>query len=83
MSSLSSASEPSVESSGAAPETAPTVPGPEEKIGLTLDGVLRSQLVPDGPNRYFYSYDEKKLRCAPDAPPSRRTPRVGYVEVVR
>jgi hypothetical protein len=40
-------------------------------------------LVPDGPNRYFYSYDEEKLSCAPNAPPSRRTPRVGYVEVVR
>lgn len=40
-------------------------------------------IVPDGPNRYFYSYDEEKLSCASDAPASRRTPRVGYVEVVR
>lgn len=44
--------------------------------------ISTEHLVPDGPNRYFYSYDEEKLDCAPDAPPSRRTPRIGYVEVV-
>jgi hypothetical protein len=39
-------------------------------------------IVPDGPNRYWYSYDEEKLECDPCAPPSITTPRVGYVEVV-
>lgn len=40
-------------------------------------------IVPDGPGRYFYSYDEERVRCVPDAPPSRRTPRIGWVEVVQ
>lgn len=39
-------------------------------------------LIPDGPNRYYYSYDEEKLWCAPDAEPSITTPRTGYVLVV-
>jgi hypothetical protein len=39
-------------------------------------------IVPDGPNRYFYTYDEEKLRCAEDAPPSIATPRTGYAIVV-
>lgn len=39
-------------------------------------------IVPDGPNRYFYTYDEEKLWCAEDAPPSIATPRVGYAIVV-
>jgi hypothetical protein len=39
-------------------------------------------LIPDGPNRYFYSYEEEKVRCEPDAPPSIDTPRIGYVIVV-
>jgi hypothetical protein len=39
-------------------------------------------IVPDGPNRYFYTYDEEKLWCADDAPPSIATPRVGYALVV-
>lgn len=39
-------------------------------------------IVPDGPNRYFYTYDEEKLWCADDAPPSIATPRIGYALVV-
>jgi hypothetical protein len=39
-------------------------------------------IVPDGPNRYFYTYDEEKLWCAEGAPPSIATPRVGYAVVV-
>lgn len=37
---------------------------------------------PDGADRYFYTYDEEKLSCAEDAPPSIATPRVGYAYVV-
>lgn len=39
-------------------------------------------IAPDGPNRYFYTYDEEKLSCADNAPRSIVTPRVGYVLVV-
>jgi hypothetical protein len=39
-------------------------------------------IVPDGPNRYFYSYDEEKLWCADGAPESIATPRTGYAVVV-
>jgi hypothetical protein len=39
-------------------------------------------LTPQGPNRYFYTYDEEKLWCAEDAPPSITTPRTGYALVV-
>jgi hypothetical protein len=39
-------------------------------------------IVPDGPNRYFYTYDEEKLWCAEDAPASIATPRTGYAVVV-
>jgi hypothetical protein len=39
-------------------------------------------ITPDGPNRYFYTYDEEKLSCADDAPPSIATPRTGYALVV-
>jgi hypothetical protein len=39
-------------------------------------------IVPDGPNRYFYTYDEEKLWCADGAPPSIATPRTGYAYVV-
>jgi hypothetical protein len=39
-------------------------------------------LTPQGPNRYFYTYDEEKLWCAQDAPASITTPRVGYALVV-
>ena len=39
-------------------------------------------LTPDGENRYLYSYDEEKLWCAEDAPPSIATPRTGYAIVV-
>jgi len=39
-------------------------------------------LIPDGPNRYYYSYDEEKLGCSPDAEPSIVTPRSGYALVV-
>ena len=38
-------------------------------------------LVPDGTNRYAYSYDETILSCEPGATPARKTPRVGYVTV--
>lgn len=40
------------------------------------------RLVPTGPDRYAYSYDEEILSCAPDATPARKTPRTGYVLVV-
>jgi hypothetical protein len=40
------------------------------------------RLVPTGPNRYAYSYDEEILSCQPDATPARKTPRTGYVVVV-
>jgi hypothetical protein len=39
-------------------------------------------IVPDGPNRYFYTYDEEKLSCVEDAPPSIATPRTGYAIVI-
>ena len=39
-------------------------------------------IVPDGANRYFYSYDEEKLWCADGAPESIATPRTGYAVVV-
>jgi len=39
-------------------------------------------ITPDGPGRYFYTYDEEKLWCAEDAPPSIATPRTGYAFVV-
>ena len=39
-------------------------------------------IVPDGPNRYFYTYDEEKLWCSENAEPSIATPRTGYVIVV-
>lgn len=39
-------------------------------------------LTPDGPNRYYYTYDEEKLDCSPDAEPSIVTPRRGYALVV-
>ena len=38
-------------------------------------------LVPDGIDRYSYSYDETILSCEPGATPARKTPRVGYVTV--
>jgi hypothetical protein len=46
------------------------------------DWLATEQLVPDGENRYWYSYDEEKLACDDDAPPTITTPRVGYVIVV-
>lgn len=39
-------------------------------------------LIPDGPNRYLYTYDEWKLRCDPTDIESIATPRKGYVLVV-
>jgi hypothetical protein len=39
-------------------------------------------LVPDGANRYAYSYDETILACEPGAIPARKTPRTGYVLVI-
>jgi hypothetical protein len=39
-------------------------------------------LTPDGPNRYFYRYEEQVLSCAPGAKPTGKTPRTGYVLVV-
>ena len=45
--------------------------------------IATETIVPDGPDRYFYRYDEVKLGCEPGAPPSITTPRIGYVEVVR
>lgn len=36
-------------------------------------------LVPDGENRYAYSYDERVLSCEPGSTPTRKTPRTGYV----
>jgi hypothetical protein len=47
------------------------------------DWISTETIVPDGPGRYWYSYDEVKLECEPGAPPSITTPRTGYVEVVR
>ncbi len=41
------------------------------------------RLVPTGPDRYAYSYDEEILSCEPGAIPARKTPRTGYVVVVR
>lgn len=38
-------------------------------------------LVPDGADRYAYSYDETILSCEPGATPARKTPRTGYVIV--
>jgi hypothetical protein len=46
------------------------------------DFISTEVIVPDGPGRYWYSYDEVKLNCEPCAPPSITTPRTGYVEVV-
>ena len=40
------------------------------------------RLVPTGPDRYAYSYDEEILSCEPGATPARKTPRTGYVLVV-
>lgn len=40
------------------------------------------RLVPDGADRYAYSYDEEILSCEPDAVPARKTPRTGTVFVV-
>ncbi len=39
-------------------------------------------LIPDGPGRCFYTYDEWKLRCDPTTIISIATPREGYVLVV-
>ena len=39
-------------------------------------------ITPDGPNRYFYTYDEEKLWCSENAEPSIATPRVGWAYVV-
>ena len=39
-------------------------------------------ITPDGPGRYFYTYDEEKLWCADNAPASIATPRTGYAIVV-
>ena len=39
-------------------------------------------LVPTGPDRYAYSYDEQILSCEPGSTPARKTPRTGYVLVV-
>lgn len=39
-------------------------------------------LTPDGPDRYFYRYDEKVLSCEPGATPTRKTPRTGHVHVI-
>jgi hypothetical protein len=38
------------------------------------------RLVPSG-DHFDYSYDETKLRCEPDAPPTITTPRTGIVTV--
>jgi hypothetical protein len=38
-------------------------------------------LVPEGANRYAYSYDETILSCEPGATPARKTPRTGFVSV--
>jgi len=40
------------------------------------------KLVPTGPDRYAYSYDEEILSCQPGATPARKTPRTGFVLVV-
>ena len=40
------------------------------------------QLVPDGKDRYFYSYDEEILSCEPGAIPALKTPRTGYATVI-
>ncbi|HUS27388.1 MAG TPA: hypothetical protein VMZ53_02735 [Kofleriaceae bacterium] len=39
-------------------------------------------LVPDGANRYAYSYDETILSCEPGSTPARKTPRTGYAFVI-
>jgi hypothetical protein len=39
------------------------------------------RIIPDGTNRYFYTYDETILACEPGATPARKTPRTGYVLV--
>lgn len=36
-------------------------------------------LTPEGEGRFRYRYDEEIVRCAPDATPTRKTPRTGYV----
>ena len=40
------------------------------------------QLVPEGKDRYWYSYDEQILSCEPGAIPAIKTPRTGYATVV-
>jgi hypothetical protein len=40
------------------------------------------RLVPTGPDRYAYSYDEEILSCQPGATPARKTPRTGFVVVI-
>lgn len=40
------------------------------------------QLVPEGKDRYWYSYDEEILSCEPGAIPAMKTPRTGYAKVV-
>jgi hypothetical protein len=39
------------------------------------------KLVPIGPKRYAYRYDETILSCEPGARPARKTPRTGCVTV--
>ena len=39
------------------------------------DWLATETLVPEGNNRYFYSYDETVLSCEPGATPTRKTPR--------
>ena len=46
------------------------------------DWLATETLVPEGNNRYFYSYDEAVLSCEPGATPTRKTPRTGYVLAV-
>lgn len=38
-------------------------------------------LIPIGPARYHYSYEETLLECDPGATPCVETPRIGYVTV--
>lgn len=40
------------------------------------------QLVPEGKDRYWYSYEEEILSCEPGAIPAIKTPRTGYAHVV-
>jgi hypothetical protein len=51
---------------------------------LIEDGCVwegREQLVPIDAHSFSYSYDEKIIRCAPDAIPAIKTPRTGIVTV--